>query len=77
MLANMKTREAKKYFGGVSKLARKLKIERAAIYQWGDEPPMGRQWEMELLTGGKLKARRKKKNKTTRRVQKNLSRIAA
>jgi hypothetical protein len=26
------------------------------IYQWGDTPPMGRQYELEVKTGGKLKA---------------------
>jgi hypothetical protein len=44
-----------KHFGGVTKLARALQINRMAIYQWKSIPWM-RQKQIELLTSGVLKA---------------------
>lgn len=52
----MTKNEAIQHFGGVSALARALGINRWAIYQWGDRPPEGRQYQLELMTGGALKA---------------------
>lgn len=52
----MKTSEAVQFFNGVTRLARALGIRRQAIYQWGEEPPQGRQFEIQVLTGGHLKA---------------------
>lgn len=52
----MKTQEAIEHFGGLRKLAEALDVWPQVIYQWGDTPPMGRQYELEVKTGGKLKA---------------------
>jgi hypothetical protein len=52
----MKTKEAIKYFGSVKRLADVLGIWPQVIYTWGDEPPMARQYELEVKTKGDLKA---------------------
>lgn len=52
----MTTKQAISFFGGVYELAAALKISPPAIYQWGDRPPMLRQYELEKKTGGILEA---------------------
>ena len=52
----MKTKEAINYFGGIKKLADALGVWPQVIYQWGEFPPMGRQYELEVKTMGALKA---------------------
>ena len=52
----MTTKEAIKHYKGVKKLAMALDIWPTAISKWGKEPPMLRQFELERLTEGKLKA---------------------
>jgi len=52
----MTTKEAVDYFGGAKALADALGTWPQTIYSWGDRPPMGRQYELEIKTGGKLKA---------------------
>lgn len=52
----MTTQEAIDYFGGSKQLADALKTWPQTIYQWGDRPPKGRQFELEVITQGKLKA---------------------
>jgi len=61
----MKTKDAIDYFGGPTNLAAKLRrqdgrlgIYRQAIYGWGETPPIGRQYEIEVATGGALLADR-------------------
>lgn len=54
----MKTREAIEYFGSVKALADALGCWPHVIYRWGDHPPKARQYEIEVKTGGKLKAER-------------------
>ncbi|MDL1881846.1 hypothetical protein FBQ88_12500 [Gammaproteobacteria bacterium PRO2] len=54
----MTTEEAIVYFGGAKPLADALGIWPHAIYRWGDYPPMGRQYELEVITHGALKAER-------------------
>lgn len=51
----MTTKDAIKYFGCGKKLAEALGIAPEAVYQWGKSPPKLRQFELEELTGGKLK----------------------
>lgn len=51
----MTTKQAIRHFGSTLKLAMALRIERQAIYQWGDSPPLLRQYQIEKLTNGKLK----------------------
>ena len=52
----MKSEEAIAYFGTLKKLADTLDVWPQVIYKWGDTPPMGRQYELEVKTAGALKA---------------------
>lgn len=52
----MKTLDAIAHFGGVKQLADALGIWPHVIYRWGDNPPKARQYEIEVKSGGKLKA---------------------
>ena len=54
----MKTSEAIEYYGSVKKLADVLGVWPQVIYSWGEQPPLGRQYELEVKTGGELKAER-------------------
>jgi len=53
---DMKTQEAIDYWGGVKKLADDLKTWPQTIYQWGEYPPLGRQYEIEVKSDGCLRA---------------------
>lgn len=53
----MTTQEAIDYYGGVKKLADALGVWAQVIYAWGDEPPLSRQYELQVKTEGALKAR--------------------
>lgn len=55
--------EAVKHFGGVVRLAEVLGIQSQAVSQWGEQIPMRRAYEIERLTGGKLKAVKESKAK--------------
>ena len=44
------------YFGSIPKLASALKITYEAVRQWGDEVPKLRQYQLEKITNGQLKA---------------------
>lgn len=52
----MKTTEAVKYFNTATELAKKLGTTKQAISNWGQYPPMGRQFQIQVMTKGKLKA---------------------
>lgn len=52
----MKTRHAMSVVGGIKGICGLLGCTRAAIYQWGDEVPENRQYELEVKTNGKLKS---------------------
>ena len=64
MLGNMKTQDAIKYYGSQSALARAVGVTRAAVNAWGDEMPIGRQFQIEVLTSGALKADRQDRKTT-------------
>ena len=51
----MTTKDSIKFFGTGIELAKQLNIKPEAVYQWGDEPPMLRQFQIEQLTNGELK----------------------
>ena len=53
----MLTRDAVRHFGTLTALAAALGITRSAIYQWGRTVPELRQYQLESLTRGKLRAR--------------------
>jgi hypothetical protein len=50
------TEEAIEHFGSLKKLADALGIWPQVIYKWGERPPMGRQYELEVKTNGVLRA---------------------
>ncbi|MDP2322538.1 MAG: Cro/CI family transcriptional regulator [Gammaproteobacteria bacterium] len=52
----MKTSDAIKHFGTAAELARALGIQRQSISGWGKTVPLARQYQIERLTAGKLKA---------------------
>lgn len=52
----MKTSDAVQHFGGVKALADALDIWPHNISRWGEYPPASRQYEIEVKTGGKLRA---------------------
>lgn len=52
----MKTKDAIKHYGGIKPLADALGIWPHNISRWGERPPMRRQYELEVLTKGALKA---------------------
>lgn len=54
----MTTKEAIDYFGGIKQLAEALAIWPHNVSRWGDRPPMSRQYEIEVKSGGKLEADR-------------------
>lgn len=58
----MNTQEAIDYYGNIKKMADELGVWPQTIYLWGDTPPMGRQYELEIRTEGALKADRQIKN---------------
>ena len=48
--------DAIKHFGTQSKLAEALGITQGSVAGWGDVPPLPRQYQIQVLTRGKLKA---------------------
>ena len=52
----MTTDEAIKHFGSLKKLADALGIWPQVIYKWGQNPPMARQYEIQVKTNGVLRA---------------------
>lgn len=55
----MTTQEAADHFGSRVKLADALGITPAAITCWGEYPPITRQYQIQVLSGGALKAEQK------------------
>jgi len=56
----MRTQEAIDHWGGVKRLADDLKTWPQTIYQWGEYPPIGRQYEIEVKSDGQLRAEEEK-----------------
>lgn len=52
----MKKADAVKYFGGVGKLADALGIASPSVSEWGERVPPLRQFQIEHITKGRLKA---------------------
>lgn len=55
----MNRADAINYFKGIAPLAKALGITYEAVRQWGDEIPQLRQYQLELVTNGQLKAEKK------------------
>lgn len=49
--------DAVKYFGNSKKLAEALNVTKGSVSQWGDEIPELRAYQIERITGGKLKVK--------------------
>jgi hypothetical protein len=54
----MRTEEAIQHFGTAAELARQLGITRQSVHDWGDTVPVGRAYQLEVLTNGALRAPR-------------------
>jgi len=52
----MKTSEAIKHFGSAAALARALGVRPPSVSGWGEYPPVTRQFQIQVVTKGKLKA---------------------
>lgn len=52
----MKTVDVIEYFGSQPKVAKALNITKQAISKWGDTVPELRQYQIEVITGGRLKS---------------------
>jgi hypothetical protein len=52
----MTTADAIQHFGSIKDLANAIGIWPHGIYRWGERPPMLRQYQIERLTAGELKA---------------------
>lgn len=48
--------DAIQYFGGVVKTAKALGISHVSVSKWPESIPIGRQYQIQILTNGKLKA---------------------
>lgn len=52
----MRTKDAIRHYGGIKQLAEALGIWPHNISRWGEEVPKARAYELEVKTGGKLRA---------------------
>lgn len=64
----MKSIEAIDHFGGISQTAKALIVSYEAVRKWGEYPPLGRQYQIQALTKGALKATTQKPEKETAHV---------
>ncbi|AKE70313.1 hypothetical protein CSB95_0519 [Pseudomonas aeruginosa] len=55
----MNMNEAIQHFGSKKKLAEALGIRPSAVTQWGDSIPVGRQYQLQVISKNKLKADQK------------------
>lgn len=55
-MGRMKTDDVIAHFGGITPLAKALGVKTQAISQWGENIPKLRAYQIEVLTGGALKA---------------------
>lgn len=52
----MKTQAAAEFFGSKKKMAIALGISPGAVTMWGETVPEGRQYQIQIISKGKLKA---------------------
>ena len=50
----MTTQEAVQFWGGQTRLAKALGITRDAVHKWKQYPPMDKQFQIMVLSGGRL-----------------------
>jgi hypothetical protein len=53
----MEKKDVIEFFGGVRKTARALGISHAAVINWGDSIPVGRAYQVQVISKGKLKVK--------------------
>lgn len=53
----MKTQDAIDHFGSREALAKALDIDRSATHHWGEYVPEPRQYQLQVITAGKLVAK--------------------
>ena len=51
----MKKSDVIEHFGGIQQTADALGIRYQSVYEWPDVVPEGRQYQIQIITGGKLK----------------------
>ncbi len=54
----MKKQEVLEYFGGIKQTAKALGVSIQAVYKW-ESVPLGRQYQIQVMTGGRLQAGQK------------------
>jgi DNA-binding transcriptional regulator YdaS (Cro superfamily) len=52
----MTYQQAISHFGTPAAMARALGVDRASVAEWREKIPEGRQYQIQIATGGKLKA---------------------
>lgn len=52
----MTTEEAITFYGSQDALAKAIGVKQPTVSGWGENPPLPRQIDIEVATGGKLKA---------------------
>lgn len=50
----MKTSDVIAYYGSLTLAAEALNLSRHSLYQWGEQVPPARQFELQVKTNGKL-----------------------
>lgn len=55
----MKKQTAINYFGNGVKLAEALGVAPAAVSQWGEYIPLGRAYQLQCITNGKIEVEKK------------------
>lgn len=63
----MKKKDVIDHFKSVNATARALDITHAAVSRWGDDVPLGRAYQIEVVTSGKLKVNEKLYKKEARK----------
>lgn len=59
----MRKQDVIKHFGSQKAVAEALGVSEAAISAWDDEIPRGRAFELQVITGGKLRVNGKQQEK--------------
>ena len=51
----MKKQDVIEYYGTMAAAARALGVKRQAVHQWPDEVPLGRAYQLQVITNGELR----------------------
>lgn len=61
----MRKSDVIEYFGSVKAVANALELTSQAVSMWPETVPRNRQWQIDVLTEGKLKAQRERPAKAS------------